>query len=292
MRVATHACLALFVVCAGAVIAQPPDRADMIQYAAESGEGTWARTADPPGSLASRELFTYALALCEAKLHPERLQRLFELGAQMQDRDPDSRGYGNFRWSWSDGAVEDFNAVEFCMQSGALLWLRHRETMPEGARGTLREVLEHAVEGCLRHRVPASYTNIALMNAENLILLGEALAKPEVSEEGRQRLDTVCLYTWQWGTHEYCSPTYYGTDLDCLVLTEAFCHSERARAQVRALLELMWTDIACNWFPGSQKLGGARSRDYDYLRGLGYLDAQMWANGWLPGETRGGTVAS
>lgn len=284
-------CLLLCLAFPPPLTAQPPDRAEMIQYAAESGEGTWGKAADPPASLASRELFTYALALCEAKLHPERLERLFELGARMQDRDPESRGYGNFRWSWADGTVLDFNAVEFCMQSGALLWLRHRDTMPEPAREALREMLEYAVEGCRRHRVPASYTNIALMNAENLILLGEALDKPEVAEEGQTRLDTVCLYTWRAGTHEYCSPTYYGTDLDCLVLTEAFCRSERARAQVRALLELLWTDIACNWFPGSQKLGGARSRDYDYLRGLGYLDPQMRANGWLPGDPRGGTSA-
>jgi hypothetical protein len=271
------------------VCAQPPDRQQMVRYAAESGEGTWQRAQDLPPNLTSRELFAYALALCEAKMHPERLGRLFEVATRLQDRAPESGGYGNFRWSWKDGAVLDYNAVEFCMQAGTLIWMRHRETIPADVRETLRELLEYSVEGCQRHRVPESYTNIALMNAENLILLGEGLEKPEVADEGYARLDRICLYTWEFGTHEYCSPTYYGTDLDCLVLTQAFCTRERGREQVRALLELLWTDIALNWLPWADKLGGTRSRDYDYLRGLGYLDVQMWANGWLSGDLRGGT---
>lgn len=271
--------------------AQAPERREVIRYAAESGEGAWRRANEIPENLTSRELFTYALALCEADMHSERLGRLFDLGRRMQDRDPDSRGYGNFRWYWSEVTVKDFNAVEFCMQAGSLLWLRHREKMPEKAREVLRDVLEYAVQGCLNHRVSESYTNIALMNAENLILLGEALDKPEVADEGYERLDRICLYTWEAGIHEYCSPTYYGVDLDCLWLIEAFCQRERGREQARALLELIWTDIALNWSPASQRLGGARSRDYDYLRGRGHLDVQMWVSGWLPGEPRGGTGA-
>jgi hypothetical protein len=39
-----------------------------------------------------------------------------------------------------------------------------------------------------------------------------------------------------------------------------------------ALLRLLWTDIAVNWFPASERLGGAYSRTYDYLSGQGALD--------------------
>lgn len=270
------------------LVAQVPPREEVIRYAVESGESTWRKATQRAENLTSRELFTYALALCEANVHLERLELLFELAKRLQERDPDSRGYGNFRWRWSDGAVLDFNAVEFSMQGGALLWLRHRNRIPSPARETLREILEYAVQGCLRHRVRESYTNIALMNAQNLILLGEVLGQPEVADEGYARLERICLYTYEFGIHEYCSPTYYGTDLDCLVLIEAFCQRERGRKQAQALLELFWTDIALNWFPASQRLGGARSRDYDYLRGLGYLDVQMWMFGWLTDGPQGG----
>jgi len=267
--------------------APAPDRQEVIRYAAESGKSTWQKAQAPTAGLASRELFTYALALAEAKMYPERLEALFNVGAQMQDRDAKSRGYGNFRWSWSHTQVMDYNAVEFCMQGGALLWMRHRDTMPAAARDRLRDILDFAVEGCLRHKVRESYTNIALMNAENLILLGESLDKPKVADEGYTRLDRVFSYTFDHGIAEYGSPTYYGVDLDCLVLIEAFAGRETGRQRARSLLNLFWTDIALNYFPPSERLGGPHSRDYDYLRGHGILETHLWMNGWIGGAPRG-----
>jgi hypothetical protein len=259
-----------------------PTPEEIVANCIQAGERTWRNVNRKPPAVSSRELFGHALALCEAKAKLDRLEKLFDTVALMQDRDPQTRSYGNFRWNWDHEGVWDFNAVDFCMQQGALLWLRYRDTMPASARDKLRPILELAGEGLLRHRVTESYTNIALMNAGNLILLGEAMDKPALADEGYARLDRICLYMAQGGTHEYCSPTYYGVDLDDLALIEAFCKRESGRAQARALLEFLWTDIALNWFPPAQKLGGARSRDYDYLRGLGFLDQQMMANGWLP----------
>jgi hypothetical protein len=97
-------------------------------------EGFWRSCAKPSETLTSRGLFAYALVLCEARQHPERLDRLFALAEQMQDRDPKSRSYGNFWWSMRDGKVLDYNAVDFSMRGGALLWLKHRDFIPETAR--------------------------------------------------------------------------------------------------------------------------------------------------------------
>jgi len=262
----------------------------LIAAAADAGEGTWKKAQGPSPNLTSRELFTYALALAEADRHPERLEPLFRTAARMQNRDPDSRGYGNFRWSWRDDQVLDWNAVEFSMQGGALLWMRHRETMPEPARKALREIIDHAIQGCLNHGVGPAYTNIALMNAENLILLGEALDRPEVAEEGYRRLDAFVMHTWEHGISEYASPCYYGVDLDCLLLIERFSRKERTRRQAQALLELFWTDVAAHVFPASGRLAGPHSRDYNYLFGNGsVLDTHLRLEGWLPEERhRGG----
>ncbi|MBC7287727.1 MAG: hypothetical protein H5T86_06725 [Armatimonadetes bacterium] len=211
----------------------------------------------------------------------ERLARLFEVAARMQDRDENSRTFGNFRWYWRDGAVLDANAVEFSMQAASLVWLRHRDKLPTAAREKLEELLRYGIQGCMRHIVPPSYTNIALMNAENLILLGEALEQPDVAQEGYRRLEAVVRDVWDHGIHEYDSPTYYGVDLDCLLLIEAYAQREEAREQARALLELFWTDIAANWFEPAKRLAGAHSRTYDFLYGLGYLDGHLKAAGWL-----------
>src|ERR1035441_10373229 len=196
-----------------------------------ANEKFWRSCAHPPEDMTSRTLFTYALALCEAKQHPERLDRLFELAAEMQDRDPKSRGYGNFRWYRRDSAVLDYNAVDFCMRGGSLLWLKHREFIPDKARARLREILELATTGCLKHKVAESYSNIAIMNAGDMILLGEALGNAEAASEGYARLDRVFKYAQAAGIHEFDSPTYTGVDLDGLGMIEAFCLREAGRTR-------------------------------------------------------------
>lgn len=246
------------------------------------GERLWKGLENPSPSLGVREIFMTALTWCEANTHLDRLEKLFITAAKMQDRNPASRTYGNFRWSWGHEEVYDLNAVDFAMQTAAMIWMHHRERLPTAARAKLKELLELGIEGLKRHRVAENYTNIALMNAGDLILLGEMLANTTAAEEGYARLDRFIACMWEGGTHEYDSPTYYGVDLEDLELIEAYCQRERGRQQARALLEYFWTDIAANWFAGSQKLGGARSRDYDYLAGLGVLDQHLLAFGWLP----------
>ena len=278
-------CLLLLLSGFAATAQKLPSQAEVLEVAAGEGPLIWQKVkpaGEPDSTLTSRDVFTYALVLCETSTHPDRLPRLFGLLEQMQDRDPQSPGYGNFLWNWFDEKVIDFNAVDFCMRSGSLLWIKHRDTLAEEVRKQLHELLTYAVEGCMRHQVKASYTNIALMNAGNLILLGEALEKPEVAKEGYTRLNTAFEYIQEIGIHEYVSPTYYGTDLDALVMIEAFCHQKHGREQVQALLELFWTDIAYNWHPSLKRLTGAHSRSYDYLHGLGYLNTQLWRNGWYP----------
>lgn len=250
------------------------------------GDRFWRSIAqgEPPATLGARSLFDYGRKLCEAREHPKRLLRVFQLAAAAQDRDPQSRGFGNLRWTWRDPGVTDANAVEFCMQDALVVWIEHRQWLPEPSRIALRELMEYAIEGCLRHRVPSSYTNIAILNAANLIVLGEQFDRPDVTAEGAGRLDAYYLWTWQFGTREFCSPTYYGVDLDGLRFIQTYARFERARLQARAAWELIWSDIAANWYVPAQKLAGANSRSYDYLRGLGHLDRNLSAAGFLAAD--------
>jgi hypothetical protein len=261
--------------------AAAPSLIEIASNCAAADEGLWRSCAKLPGRLSSRDLFAYALNLCESRQHPERLDRLFELAAEMQDRDPTSPRYGNFRWSWGDTKVRDGNAVEFCIRGGTLIWIKHREFISEKARVRLREMLNLATIGCLKRNPPKEYSNIAILNAGNLILLGETIGHAEATREGYAQLDHVYHYARQAGFHEFDSPTYSSVNLDGLGMIEAYCHQERGRTQARALLELLWTDIAANWFEPSRRLAGAQSRSYDYLHGLGDLDVQLTLHGWL-----------
>jgi hypothetical protein len=247
-------------------------------------------TQDPPGSMSLRGLFSYMLTLAELQRNPERIERLCDLVAMAQNNDPNHPHYGNLKWTWRDSGVTDTNAVEFCMQDAAVLWIKHRDWVPEPAREKLRQIMLLSIEGCLRHRVPVSYTNIAILNAANLIVLGELFDQPAVADEGYARLDDLRLWTWAYGTHEFCSPTYYGTDLGGLEFLREY--SKQGRRQADALLEVFWTDIAANWFPPARKLAGAHSRSYDYLRGLGHLDLAMQAAGWIEGPGSAERIAS
>lgn len=255
----------------------------IVQTCLPGAEGTWEAAQRLDNELGARAIFEAALVYCEAGVHRDRLQPMFEAAARFQDRDPDSRGYGNFRWRWREGAVLDFNAVDFCMQAAAPLWIRHSDSLPAGAREVLREIIDFAIEGLLRHRVPPSYTNIALMNAGNLIMLGEALDRPEVADEGYERFGAAIADTWASGIHEYDSPTYYAVDLNDLLLIEEYCRRDSGREQARRMLELFWLDIAHNFYPPNGRLAGARSRDYDYLRGRGGIEGHLVFNGWLEG---------
>ena len=239
----------------------------------------------PFPELGLRSVFSYARALCQARQHPERLQRLMALGIEAQDKDPKSRTYGNLKWYWRDPGVTDQNAVEFCTQDAAAIWILDRQWMPPPAREALRRWLALSAEGSLRHLVPASYTNISLLNAGNLVVLGELLDRPEVTQEGSWRLDALCRWTWAFGISEYDSATYYVTDLDGLRVLESFAHQDRCRRQTRALMELFWSDLAANFFLPAGRLSGPHSRSYDYPGGRGQIEDHLARYGWLDGST-------
>lgn len=254
-----------------------PTKGQAADSRARSDDRFWQTIAEqePNEMMGLRSLFGYMLRLCESRQHPERMARLCQLAAKAQDRDPKSPGYGNLKWTWRDKGVTDYNAVEFVTQDAAIIWMQHRDWLPEPVRTMVREILTLNIEGCLRHQVPVSYTNIAVLNAANLIALGEMFERPEVADEGYWRLDAICLWTWAYGTHEYCSPTYYAVNLNGMNFIRSHAQRERGRRQAEAMLDLLWFDIALNWFTPAGRLSGAHSRSYDYLHGLGDLNAHV-----------------
>ena len=245
-----------------------------------------SRTGEPFGDLRSRDIFTYALVLCaeyclkeERTTRLKRLHTLFQLAEKMQGP------RGNFRWCWKDTRVKDHNAVDFCMRSAALMCLSpHREVIKEHAPEAwliLQRIVKRAVRACWRP-VTEKYTNIALMNAANLIHLGEAFEWPHVAQEGYKRLERAYIYTYEWGIHEYCSPTYSAIQLNSLGLILAFSPPEpseeqnQARKHAYRLLTLLFTHVAQNWLKNPGRLGGTHSRKLsDYLKGDGRIDETL-----------------
>ena len=231
-------------------------------------------------ALSSVGLFTGMYNLLRANVGLDKLDVLLDVAAELQDRNPESRTYGNFRWYARDGFVMDGNAVDFCMQEGSLIARDYRDRLTPGQREKFDRLCELAIQGSINHRVRSSYTNIALMNAVNLVLLGEAYGRADVFEEGVKRLDAFILNTAICGVCEYCSPTYTAVDLNCLHRLRQFARDPGVVDRAERLLRLFWSDVAASSFTPSGRLAGAHSRDYDYLFGLGGVAAYLRAAGF------------
>ena len=242
----------------------------------------WKSLEQAGEKLESRALFAFALEATAADWRPDVVERALALAVPLQDRDPQSRTYGNIRWSRSNPGVLDQNAIEFCLQRGALLRREYRDRLTPAAQATLEELIETGLEGMARHRVPVDYTNIFLMKAWNRIALGEALRRETVADGGYAMLDEWLHFTATHGITEYNSPNYYGIDLESLGLIARFAARPAGRAQAERALHLIWCNIAANWYAPAARLGGANSRCYQYLAGRGALDDALQAEGWQP----------
>jgi len=252
------------------------------EEAARQLERRWTGIEKPQPNLGVRDLFGFALEASAIGWHPERVAKALDLAEQAQDRGEKSKTFGNFKWYWKDERPADLNAVEFTMQQGVLVWMLHKDKLNAEGVERLERLLRFGVEGIRRHRVREDYTNIFLMKTWNAIAIGEATGRPDLADEGYAMLDRWLAYTLENGIHEYNSPTYYGTDLDSLGLMARFAKRDDGKRKAEAALRLVWTDIAANWFEPCQRLGGAHSRDYDYLTGHGYLDQHLRMLGWIP----------
>jgi hypothetical protein len=267
-----------------AVSAEPVPRERILPDLVARADGTWRKLEKPGADYGCRELFTSMLAYAEAGTNLNRIDGLLTTAEQMQNRDPGHRAYGNFRWYSRDTDVFDYNAVDFCMQHGALLWRFHRDALEPAVRERLHTLLRLGLQGLVNHRPRTTYTNIALLNASDLVLLGEALDAPDAVREGERRLTLFIKTLWEEGVHEFVSPTYYGVDLESMLLLAALAQKAETRDLAATLADYFWTDIALNWHAPSQRLAGAHSRTYDYVHGYGELDQILSAAGWLAAD--------
>lgn len=247
----------------------------------------WAKIENPSPNVGSREIMEFILeAACgsDSVRFSPRIDTAFGDLEKMQDRDPASKTYGNLCWYWHEEKPGDLNAVEFVTRQAVLLRMRFAGHISPAARASLDRLLELSIEGIHRHKVAVTYTNIFLMKTWNLLALGETLHRPDLFHEGSGMLDQWIAFTAHNGICEFLSPTYYGVDLDSLALMARYLSNPDAKARAGRCLELFWKDIGANWFEPAGRLGGAHSRDYDYLTGHGDLDRHLQDAGWIGSE--------
>jgi hypothetical protein len=130
-----------------------------------------------------------------------------------------------------------------------------------------------------------SYTNMWLMSTIDSILLGEIAGGDDgavSASVGYDMLNQWINYTNVAGIHEFTSPTYTYVQVSALYMGYIHAKKPGAREAIGRMLDLLWADIAANYFQPRAALSGAHSRDYDFLLGRGMLEIEMFAM-QLPG---------
>jgi hypothetical protein len=241
-----------------------------------------AMNLDPAKQPRTRDLNAGALNALVLDNDPKSAEAFLRRSYAAQDMDAHSRTYGELRWIVSDAQVTDMNAIEFGSLPMAPLLLKYRDRFSPDFLRWLKPHLEASLAALKQHKVRTAYTNIWLMNAVNLMLLGQATDDSAAVTEGEHRIDEWIAFTKKNGICEFDSPTYYGTDLNSLTIGRHYVASETDKQKLTTILNYFWTDITANYFAPAERLAGPYSRDYDFLLGTGDLEKWLTSVGLAP----------
>jgi len=236
---------------------------------------------DDHGNPTLRDLPNAAIAKLILGHDPKEAQSLLELAFAQQNMDESSPTYGSVPWQMGHPEISDLNSDEFTSQAlGPILTLFGDKFSPEFTQEIHKHAKAFFAAMNRRNFKTPAYTNIYLMRATNMILLGEAVNDTTAAAEGYHQLDAWITYTKANGIHEFDSPTYYYVDLDCLSMGYALTRDEAAKRKFRVILDYFWTDIAANYFPQRGCISGANSRNYDFLHSWGGIDYALFTEGF------------
>lgn len=258
-------------------------------------DGQWSKMFEPELKKGSsvRDVVAFALNAVSVDYRPDRIETALNyLNKNINRSVKNAATYGNIFWYHGDTVINDRNGVEFCMRHAALIWILYQDKLSPKAKETLKEIFNLSIEGIKRHKVALSYTNIMLMKAANMIMLGEYFNQPILAQEGHKILRDWIVYTYQNGLCEFLSPTYYAVDIENLSLIYHLTKNAESREIAAKALDYIWTDIAVNWYEPSQRLGGTHSRDYDRLYGHNAIDQLVERAGWSDIEAVGEPASS
>jgi hypothetical protein len=220
---------------------------------------------------ASRELTQFVHYSLATGRDPAKAEYALRKCFDAQDVDPKSKKFGTVLWKQNHPEIDDPNAIEFTLHGIAPALIRYRDRLSPEIREYLKPHLIAGVAALQAHHVSVDYTNIFLMKATNLLLVGQYLSDPSIVGQGRQMLATWLQSVKEHGITEYDSPTYSSIVLNCLTPAHDLTADAEAKALLKTALDYVWSDVAANYFPGQQTLCGAQSRNYSFTSSVNIL---------------------
>lgn len=162
----------------------------------------------------------YAAATWLGVLDEKSQLEILRALAQLQDRDPNSRFYGGFRWYSEEDFIEDTNAAFFITMPLLELVLYHEEKIPASNLPILREIFKLALCWFQRECTHPSnyYPNKVLSDGAALCALSCCLKDSSAKRTALSFVAQWARYTVErgWGWGEHISPVYSEIVLDAL----------------------------------------------------------------------------
>jgi hypothetical protein len=232
--------------------------------------------------------YAYGLLLRDGPGDAARATRCLEALLELQYDEPGAVWHGTFaRFAETehppDGAVAwvhyDPNWRQFLGTTLLALLQDFESALPARLVRRVEAALRLAVAGEPPGRVPAAYSNIALMKAWLEVEAGVRLGERAWVRWGEDLADEVARrFAVHGAFEEYNSPTYYGIDLHALALWRARSSSSRLRAAGARLEAALWRDVARWYHARLRNLCGPYSRTYgmDMTRYVALLGLQLW----------------
>ena len=211
----------------------------------------------------------YAAALLAAGQQRERANAVVSAVLDHQDVDPDSPTFGNFLWWHGETRVRDRNAVCFMSPWLAHLAIEHGEKLSAENARRLPEALRRSIHGVRAHKSGPDYTNIWLLKAASMVMLGRALGEEELERDGADRIGRWIQYTAENGISEYNSPCYNAVDVYALEWIYHYATDATLRRQVSRCLNYLYADVFQQWHWEAGIGAGTHSRAYDRDRDTG-----------------------
>ena len=174
----------------------------------------------------------------------------------------------------------DPNWRQFIGTTFSLILRDLADGLDRGLLVRMEAAIRRAVDGEPEGRVPAWYSNIALMKAWLEVDHGTRAGRAEVVAAGEAlAAEVVRLFDRHGAFDEFNSPTYYGIDLFALRLWRTRSSSPRLRGWGARLEAALWEDVARFTNAGLGNLAGPWSRSYgmDMRAYAAALGLWVWA---------------
>lgn len=234
----------------------------------------------PNATPSIRDLPNAALALLYLNRDPREAEKLIDMAFDQQDMDPKSAGYGSVPWQIGHPEIRDENAIDFANQAIGPILIHYGDRLSPEFKNRLLPHIKASFASMLRRNLKVSYTNIWLMRATNMVLMGQAIGDAQAESQGYRELDQWIDYTRANGIHEFDSNTYYFVDLDSLNAGYLYAARPEGKAKFKAALDYFWTDIAADYFAPNGTLSGPMSRNYSFLSSSGGVDLYLYTQGF------------